>query len=764
MTPLLLQFIAEARELLDKGSQGILRLEQNPGDAATIHEVFRALHTLKGSCGLFDPEFAPMTRLAHAGEDLLDGVRNGKLDFSRALTDHLLAAIDRLQGWVNDMEVAEHLPADAAEVSAALVAVLRQQGQETPLPEVAPPPVAASADAWWRELPPEVLARVADRLAAPDAVAVLVDYTPDPNCFFFGEDPLHLVSQVPGLLALSLAGGLPWPLAPDTDPFQCALRFLLASSAPRAEVAARFGYVENQVRLAEVTRGDLVPAAPPRDPALMAVCFDAVLAEQRAILRLPCDATGWGERGRAVGETVARLLRHRHPEQGTTWQTLCARAEREHTLEPLRAFLHALAAPVPVAEERAAPPVETKGSAPPTEHAPARVLKVDQARIDHLLALAGELVVAKNALPYLAQAAEREFGSRPLARRILDNHGVINRLVEELQATVMQVRMLPVGTVFQRFPRLVRDTSRKLDKQVRLEMAGEETEADKNVIELLAEPLIHLVRNSLDHGLETPAARQAAGKPGEGVIRLAASQESDRVVITIQDDGKGIDPGVIRRKAAEKGLLEPAAVAALSDHEAIQLIFAPGFSTAEQVSDLSGRGVGMDAVKSAVAAMGGSVILESVAGQGTTVRLELPMTMAVNRVMLVEQNGVHYGIPLEQVVETVRISRGEVHPMGDGEAVVLRDKVLPLLHLARLLQLDHPPEARGEMAVLVVRPSGMAELALVVESLDKGLDVVLKPLDGILAGIPGYGGAALLGNGKVLLVLNLKELLHAHSL
>jgi two-component system chemotaxis sensor kinase CheA len=299
--------------------------------------------------------------------------------------------------------------------------------------------------------------------------------------------------------------------------------------------------------------------------------------------------------------------------------------------------------------------------------------------------LIGELVVEKNALPYLAQRAEVQYGVRELSREIKGKYSVMNRIADEMQDAIMQVRMMAVTFVFQRFPRLVRDISRKLGKEVQLVLEGEQTEADKNIIESLADPLIHIVRNSLDHGLEMPEVRLAAGKPATGNLTIRAAQEADRVVIEIVDDGKGIDPAVIKQKAYEKGIIDEAALERLSDQEAINLIFAAGLSTAAVVSDLSGRGVGMDVVRSAVAKINGTVVVHSELGKGTSIRISLPLSMAVTQVMVIESDGQLFGVPMDHVVETVRVPRSSIHTIKQSQTAVLRGRIVPLKSLNALL-------------------------------------------------------------------------------
>lgn len=388
-----------------------------------------------------------------------------------------------------------------------------------------------------------------------------------------------------------------------------------------------------------------------------------------------------------------------------------------------------------------------------------KVLKVDQVKVDRLMNLIGEMVVAKNSLPYLASRAENQYGVRELSREIKTQYAVINRIAEEMQDAIMQVRMMPVSFVFQRFPRLVRDLSRKLGKEVELVLEGEDTEADKNIVEALADPLIHIVRNSLDHGLEAAEVRIAAGKPAAGKLTIRASQESDRVLIEVIDDGKGIDPVVIKCKAYEKGIIDESQLEKLSDQDAVNLVFAAGFSTADQVSDLSGRGVGMDVVRNAIDKVGGSVVLTSAVGQGTRLRLTLPLSMAVTNVMIIESDRQLFGIPMGMVVETVRLPHSAVRLIKHQKTTVLRGKIVPLVALNELLAIDVAPKvnADGELAVLVVRV-GNEQVGLLVDEFREVVDVILKPLPGELAKLTCYAGTALLGDGTVLMVISPKEL------
>lgn len=389
-----------------------------------------------------------------------------------------------------------------------------------------------------------------------------------------------------------------------------------------------------------------------------------------------------------------------------------------------------------------------------------RSVKVDQEKIDRLMNLIGEMIVAKNSLPFLAKRAEEQYGLRDLGREIKEQYAVVNRIAEEMQDSIMQIRMMPFSFITMRFPRLVRDISRRLGKDVQLVVEGEETEADKNIIESLAEPLIHIVRNSLDHGIEMPDVRRENGKSGSGTLTIRASQEADRVLIEILDDGKGIDPEIIKQKALEKGMIDEAAVARLSDREAVNLVLLPGFSTADEVSDLSGRGVGMDAVRSAVEKVNGAMSLDSEAGKGTHIRISLPMSIAVTRVMIVESDGQLMGVPMDQVLETVRVHKDSIYAVKHVKTTVLRDRIVPLKSLNQLLVLPSEPQINEEeeYAVLIARV-GNDVIGLLVDDFRGSVDIIQKPMTGVMSALNAYSGAALIGDGSVLMVLNLKEVL-----
>ena len=400
--------------------------------------------------------------------------------------------------------------------------------------------------------------------------------------------------------------------------------------------------------------------------------------------------------------------------------------------------------------------------------AAAQTMRVDAHKLDELINLIGELVLERNRLVQLS----RDCSLGKLAHADLDSFlgqssARLSFITDELQSAGLKTRMVPIETIFRRFPRLVRDVARNLQKEVRLVIQGEDTELDKSMVELIGDPLVHLVRNSLDHGLETPELREKSGKPRQGTIRLEASQEGDQIVIRISDDGAGIDPDRIGRKAIEKGLVSAERLRLLSVKEILDFIFLPGFSTAEKASDLSGRGVGMDVVRSNLKKLNGSVDIETHLGAGTTVRLRLPLTLAILPVLLVQVANEIYALPLRSVVETAQVDLRHVHRLEQSQVLRLRDETLPLIQLSQLFHTEPVSEClpgsadRAFSRKVVILSVGEKRVALLVDHLIGQESTVVKPLGSYLHGCPSLAGATISGDGRVRLVLDPAGLLAA---
>jgi len=393
----------------------------------------------------------------------------------------------------------------------------------------------------------------------------------------------------------------------------------------------------------------------------------------------------------------------------------------------------------------------------------AQTMRVDVRKLDELINLVGELVLERNRLYQLSRELSMgRLEMQDLTEAFSQSTARLSFITEELQAAGLRARMVPIDTVFRKFPRLVRDVAHNLKKEVDLLVSGEDTELDKTMVEMIGDPLVHLVRNSLDHGLELPDVRESAGKPRKGTIRLEARQEGDQIIISVADDGAGIDPARIAKKAMEKGLVTADRLRTMTTREILDFVFLPGFSTAEKISDLSGRGVGMDVVRSNLTKLNGTIELESKLGAGTTVFLRLPLTLAILPVLLVEVGNEIYALPLRSVVETARIRATELHRFEGSELLHLRGETVPLLRLRQIFKVQYRADEKGSDKVVILG-IGERRFALLVDNLIGQESTVIKPLGSYLHHCSGIAGATISGDGRVRLVLDPADLLASAS-
>ncbi len=395
-----------------------------------------------------------------------------------------------------------------------------------------------------------------------------------------------------------------------------------------------------------------------------------------------------------------------------------------------------------------------------------QTIRVEIGRLDSVMNLVGELVLGRNRLVKLSGDIDGITDFERRIKEVAEAISQLNRVTTDLQTAVIKTRMQPIKKVLGKFPRMVRDLSRKMGKSIRLELAGEETELDKSVIEEIGDPLVHIIRNSIDHGIEMPDDRVAQGKDPEGVVRISAYQEGNSIVIEITDDGRGIDPEKIRRKAVEKGVITEADALRLTDSEAVNIIFMPGFSTAEKVTDVSGRGVGMDVVRTNINKINGSVEISTQKGAGSTFTIRLPLTIAIIQALMVTIGAETYAIPLASVVETVKITEKDIKTLSGSEVLNLRQQVLPLIRLRDEFKVPHVGDGAGipEGQYVVVVQVGSKNLGLVVDRLPYQEEVVIKSMGQILSGIRGLAGATITGDGRVVIILDVGEILQDVSI
>ena len=768
MNDLIEQFIIEARELVTEASDDLLAYERAPDDRSRLERVFRAFHTLKGGAAIAG--LPDMSLILHAGEDLLDALRKGEIVFASSLVNALLGCIDQIGKWTDVLAHGGTLPELAPERATALADGLRRHLPHRSKAAAVPPDQALAWAAGMIAQTPTLGA--AARGGASTAVAIA--YDAHPNCFFNGDDPIGLIAKVPQLVAVTVVPRAPWQPLAQMNPFECNLTFRALSLAPRAEIAQLFRLIPDQVRIAEIALAPVGAQVAGERNDIRNDLVRKILAAQRRLLLAPCVAKEFAGRLDAAARAAANASRF----AGADADASLVEAARNEamTARVPDAMLQALDRLL--AEPSAGPPADSSEGRVGIEAPPSvavRSLRIEEAKVDRLIDVAGELIVAKNSLNDLASRAGAELGASEIARAIRIQAAAIDRLVGQSHHAAVRLRMVSVAQVFRRFTRVVRDGAHELGKLAALALRGEDTEVDKAIVDAMFEPLLHVVRNALDHGIETPPERRAAGKPEQAQITMTALHHGEQVVIEIGDDGRGIDPAAVRRRAREQSLISDEEARELADEQIIQLVFSAGLSTSARISQMSGRGVGLAAVRGAVERFGGSAGVESRRGQGTTVRLALPLSMALMRIMTVQAGGEVFGVPIEAIAETVRLPRAHIVQVRNGEAFVLRDKIVPTCRLDRLLELPGAGPGTGEVrgfgssgsrrfdgsddALILVTDAGGQTAGIEVDGIGERLEVVVKPMQGLLADASDYAGTTLLGNGRVLLVLNLGAVL-----
>lgn len=404
---------------------------------------------------------------------------------------------------------------------------------------------------------------------------------------------------------------------------------------------------------------------------------------------------------------------------------------------------------------------ETEDKEKSGDHEKDKTLRIDTERLDQVMDLVGELVLSRNRLSKILSEIEQLYDGDDKIKSLIETASSLNLITTDLQLSVMKMRMVPIRKVFNKFPRMVRDIARKADKKIDLRIYGEATEVDKSVIEEIADPLVHIVRNSIDHGVEQPAERIKKGKPETGTITLGAYQEGNYIVIEISDDGKGIDPVVVEKKARERGLIKSTDTR-LSSKEIIGFIFEPGFSTAEKITDISGRGVGMDVVKTNLGRINGIIDISSEVGKGTKINLKIPLTLAIIQVLMVKTNGEIYALPLSSILETVRVTRDSIKTVDGQEILNVRDRLIPLIRLSEVLEIEMDRNKK-DLVYVVLMAIAEKRIGIIVDELCHQEEVVIKSVGSYFSDIKEISGATITGDGKVGLILDPASLINQHQ-
>ena len=760
-------FTDESMEQIERIEQGLLELEHDL-DAGVVNEVFRAAHTLKGSAATIGHR--RMTELTHAMEDLFGAFRSGTLHDVKPFADVLLGTIDVLRALVAEVREGETLT-DAPE---ALTKQLREllstataaAAAHSSAPRPAPTPLAAPASIGSVDPATLAGARAGEAPAgeapageAPAGEALAGEAVAEAHAF--QEDGVSNIAVAPlihRLLTESPGGYEPRSIfVCRIDPMSEWQSVRLLQLVLEADDTA--GLVASAPNREEIESGlgttILVMLVKGRPVELLELrkhlaAIDDIVSVEAVAAPLGSAQTGTVETPLSVdvygpGDSVPQLGATRTDDQDASGPP-AASERRQADLG---------------AEVRGLPQTERMTVAGDRLKAAQQTIRIDVTRLDELMNLVGELVVHKTRLQQSAQHLAVRLGDDPLARQADEDSQQFARIAGQLQDQVTGLRMLPIETVFNRFPRVVRDIATRLDKEVQLVIEGKETELDRSVLEEVGDPLGHLVRNALDHGVETPAERRALGKPLPATVRLTARHADGRILITVEDDGKGMDPAALRRSVVDKGMMTRDQAEATSDAEMLRVIFMPGFSTAKVVTEVSGRGVGMDVVRNNIERLGGWVDVSSVPGQGTRVSLSLPLTLAIIGALLVESGSRICALPLTGVVETLRVEPASFSRVRGHNVLTLRDRVMPVEQLDSAL--GDPPRPlkandRGFMNLVVVR-SRDAEMALAVDAFVGQHEIVLKSLSEVTGERVGLAGATVMADGTVGLVVDIAALL-----
>jgi two-component system chemotaxis sensor kinase CheA len=673
-------FLQDVNEHLQTMESGILQLEQGD-DPDALKSVFRAAHTLKAVAGTVGHH--NMAELTHTMETLFDAMREARLSLTQTLADELLAAIDVLKAFRDEVVTRRPSGIDVTPVLAQLrrpmeasVVLPGGEEEETSLPPTASPVTSSSqVKTKAEELTSEQAARIKHY-----------------------REQGYTVFEIQ---AITQAGA-----------FAPSARLLQAAMA-----------------LMEV--GHVIAQRPSQDD---------LLNEQQS----------------------DRL-----------WLLLATRADTDDLEEIMNdisdlAGFHVQPFAVELVVHSAADSPQVIKSSPKSPESPRvspnqeqdKTVRISVERLNALMNLVGELVTDRTRLAQIEGMLRAQYGKAGSVAALDETISRMSQVVDQLQEEVMRARMLPIEHLFDKCPRLVRDAARAAGKQVDLVIEGQSTELDRSIIEAIGDPLIHLLRNAVDHGIESPQARSAAGKPSTGTVRLAAAHVEGQIVITVQDDGRGIDAHRTREAAVRRGLISEDEADRLTDDEAITLIFRPGLSTAEQVTDVSGRGVGLDVVRTNINRIGGSIVVENELGRGATFRLTLPLTLAILPTMLVALGDDVYAIPLTSIVESLYLSDVTVGSIKGHPAIHWRDQVLPLLSLRRFFGRA-PCAAEDARPAVVAVTWGKLQAGLVVDRIIGKQEIVVKPLGSLIGNVPGLSGCTILGNGRIALIVDVSSLINA---
>ncbi|SPO56661.1 CheA signal transduction histidine kinase [Pseudomonas sp. JV551A1] len=732
---ILQDFLVEAGEILEQLSEQLVELESRPDDADLLNAIFRGFHTVKGGAGFL--QLNELVECCHIAENVFDILRKGERRVDAELMDVVLEALDTVNSMFGQVRERTEVTPATPELLAALSRLAEPGGAEAvAAPAPAAPAPVAEAPAEEQDITDSEFEQLLDSLDAVKAQAAADDQMQGETVSAEGDEITD--AEFESLLDQLHGKGQ----------FSAEVAAQPVASAPEAasdEITdAEFESLLDQLHGKGTFQADALPGAKAPTPAATDTSATSDEISEHEFEALLDQLHGKGKFGGDVAAVEA-------PAAAKVQAPVTAKADSQPVAKPAAA---ATPAPAPASKPAAAPrapaPTAEKHGASEAE----TTVRVDTARLDEIMNMVGELVLVRNRLVRLGLNSGDEAMSKAVSN--------LDVVTADLQTAVMKTRMQPIKKVFGRFPRLVRDLARQLKKEINLELVGEETDLDKNLVEALADPLVHLVRNAVDHGVEMPDEREAAGKARTGRVVLSAEQEGDHILLSISDDGKGMDPNILRAKAVEKGLMDKDAAERLSESDCYNLIFAPGFSTKTEISDVSGRGVGMDVVKTKISQLNGSINIFSAKGQGSKIVIKVPLTLAIMPTLMVMLGNQAFAFPLVNVNEIFHLDLSRTNVVDGQEVVIVRDKALPLFYLKRWLVQGqvHEEQHEGHVVILSV---GTQRIGFVVDQLVGQEEVVIKPLGKMLQGTPGMSGATITGDGRIALILDVPSMLKRYA-
>lgn len=724
------KYIGECMEGLESLEKEILQLEVRPEDLGLIHSLFQRVHRMKGGASFIG--LPSITRLCREMELILEAIQEGRLVVDTGFIDGLLLAEDFLLNYLIDLE--EKIKGQAFSGENGLRYF--ELDNERQVGKVLEALMQAVEDCKVKEeKAPEdqPMASIETELEMLQSKEFQRGLTEGIKEQFLLENTEHIERIENELLIRLDTNGADREAIVEifraVHSMKGGTGIYLATLSPQSQAYAGVKSFSEVVHTFESLLTLIRDRGCKFESKLVDLCF-SVMDYLKSFLRKIATDDFTEEPNEGILEQIQGQL--------SRIQAISENPVQAPTLPPQLG--------VSKGED-----AKGKGNMPQS-------IRVSQDKIDKMMNMVSELLIAKNSFMHLSAKLNREYDLPEISKEVKQVGANVNRISDELQNAIMSIRMVEIKTIFQKMPRVVRDIAQSTGKKMTLAMEGETTEIDKTIIEQISDPLVHLIRNAADHGVETPQERLAKGKPETGTIVLRAYNKNKHVFIEIEDDGKGIDAEKMKEKAIEKGFITSTEAERMSRHQLLNLIFLPGFSTAKQITEISGRGVGMDIVKSNIAKLSGTINIESEVDRGTKVIIQLPLSLAVSRGLIVEVSGENYIIPLEYIVETVKIKKNSIHQYSGKCFTYLRGEVIGVEWLAKIFLIGERDTEREEMNAVILT-NGVENFAIVVDKLKNEQEFVVKALEGHLASIPGISGSTLLGNGQVVLIVNPVDLM-----